>query len=230
MKLHQHLQKLNKITRKALHPLVHIIHKQHKISRRTLFYIKEYGPHTNVPKTIIKESIKILLLASIISSIGGLALEHIKNIFITLIPLVILLPVLNDMIGDYGTIISSRFSTMLYEGKIEKKWWKNSELKELFSHLIIISVITAVLSSLVALVISSFSNYHLNLDIAAKVLLIVVIDVILLVSILMVISVVAGIYFFSKKEDPNNFLIPLTTSFADLANMVILTALILLFF
>src|SRR3990167_2010559 len=97
----KHLQKLQKIKREKYHPLIHKIHKKHKISRKTLFYVKEYGPHTNVPKTIIKESIKILLFASIISSFGGLALENIKTIFISITPLIILLPILNDMIGDY---------------------------------------------------------------------------------------------------------------------------------
>ena len=43
-------------------------------------------------------------------------------------------------------------------------------------------------------------------------------------------AIVAGIYYYKKKEDPNNFLIPITTSVADLGNMVVLVALILLFF
>ena len=117
----KHLEKLRKVKRSLYHPLIHKIHKKHKISKKTLFYVKEYGPHSNVPRTIIRESIRILLLASVISSFGGFALEDIKAIFIPIIPLVILLPTLNDMIGDYGTIVSCRFSTMLHEGKIKKK-------------------------------------------------------------------------------------------------------------
>src|SRR3989338_5827245 len=103
------LEMLRNIKKKKNTSLIHKIHKKHKISKKTLFYVKEYGHH-NVVNTIIKESIKILLLASIISSVGGLALEHIKTVFISIMPLIILMPTLNDMIGDYGTIISSRFS------------------------------------------------------------------------------------------------------------------------
>ena len=226
----KYLEKVRAIRKKKYHPLIHKIHKKHMLSKKTLFYIKEYGPNTNVSKTIIKESIKILLIASIISAFGGLALEHVKTIFVSIIPLIILLPVLNDMIGDYGTIISSRFSTMLYEGKVNKKWWAKEDIKVLFLQIFIIAIITAFISSLVALILSGFSNYKINLIIALKILLIALIDIILLVSILFLIAVTAGLYLYRKKEDPNNFLIPITTSLADFGNMVLLAVLVILFF
>ena len=68
------LQKLRKIQKRQHHPLQHALHKEHKISKKTLFYVKEYGSHSNVIKRIIKESIKILLLASIISPISGFSI------------------------------------------------------------------------------------------------------------------------------------------------------------
>ena len=227
--LKKHLETLTAVRRKRYHPLIHKIHKKHKISRKTLFYVKEYGPHTNVPKTIIKESIKILLFASIISSFGGLALENIKTIFISITPLIILLPILNDMIGDYGAIMSSRFSTMLHEGKIKTKWWANKELKNLFAQIFIISIVTAVFSSFMAVTISRLS-YALSTALILKIFLIAIIDVIFIVTLLFFISISAGLYFYKKKEDPNNFLIPITTSVADFGNMLMLSVLVFLFF
>jgi len=227
--LRKHLEKLRKIERKKHHPLIHKIHKKHKISKKTLFYVKEYGPHTHVPRTIIKESIKILLMASIISSFGGFALEYIKTIFVSILPLIILLPTLNDMIGDYGTIISSRFSTMLHENKINKKWWLNKELKKLLIQIMIVSLLTAILSVLGSVLIASFYENITSL-ILLKTLAITVIDVMLLVSILFITAIIAGLYVYRKEEDPNNFLIPITTSVADFGNMIILAVLIILFF
>ena len=224
------LERLRKIKRKQRHPLLHRIHKKHNISKKTLFYVKEYGAHTNIPKTIIKESIKILLFASIISSFGGFALEQIKIIFISIIPLVILLPTLNDMIGDYGTIISSKFSTLLHENKVSKKWWMDNDIKRLFYQIFIIAMITAIISSFVALIISVFSNYSIDKVIILKIFFISLVDVAILVNILFFTAILSGIYLYKKKEDPNNFLIPITTSIADFGNMFILTALILLFF
>jgi len=228
--LKQHLEKLTTIQRKRHHPLIHKIHKKHNISKKTLFYVKEYGPHSHVPRTILKESLKILLLASIISAFGGLALESIKLIFISIIPLLIMLPALNDMIGDYGTIISSRFSTMLHEGKLNRKWLANEELKNLFIQVLIIATITTLLSAGIAFSISYFSGYSLSHSIALKILFITLIDVLLLVNLLFVTSIMAGIYFYKKQEDPNNFLIPITTSVADFGNMILLAILISLFF
>lgn len=191
--------------------------------------MKEYGEHSNVLKTILKESIRIIIFASIISSLGGLALENIKSIFISLMPLIILLPTLNDMIGDYGTIVSSTFSTMLHKGEVKKKWW-TPEVQEMFMQIIIVAGITAFLSATIALAISKYYGAVIDAVFAFKVFFITIIDVMVLVCLLFITSIYAGLYYFNKKEDPNNFLIPITTSIADFGNMIVLTVLIILFF
>jgi cation transporter-like permease len=222
------LKRLNLVERKKYHPLIHHIHKKHRISKKTLFYVKEYGPHTHVSKTIIKESIKILLLASVISSFGGLALENIKTVFISIIPLVILLPALNGLIGSFGTLFSSRFSTMLHEGKAGGLF--SPDMRKLFVQILIISVIAATVSSAIAVAVSVYSGYPAGFLMAEKVLLISVLDVLALVSILFFLTVFAGLYFYRKGEDPSNFLIPITTSVADFGNMLLLAALVLAMF
>ena len=226
----RHMEKLILVRRKAYHPLIHKIHKKHKISKRTLFYVKEYGPHSNVPKTIIRESIKILFFASVISSFGGLALENIKTFFISVTPMLILLPVLNGMIGNYGTIVSSKFSTLLHEGKVRGVWWRNRELRRLLMRIFIISLMVALSGSAIALLISGFSGYVIGTDVVLKVFYIVMIDVVTLVMILFFVAILAGLHFYRKGEDPNNFLIPITTSVADFGNMILLSVLVLLFF
>ena len=229
-KILEHLQQLRAIQRHKRHPLIHKIHRQHRLSHKTMFYIKEYGPHANVPKTIIKESIKILLLASFISSLGGLALESVKPLFLSIFPMIILFPALNDMVGDYGTIISSRLSTMLHEGKVKPRWWKTPELKVLFLQILLIAVLTSLLSSCIALIISQMYHHDFSIVVAIKIFFIGILDTLILVAILFIVSVLAGLYFYKKGEDPNNFLIPITTAIADFGNMFILIFLILLLF
>lgn len=231
MKYHKkHLEILTKIKKRSYNPLQHKLHKKYRISRKTLFYIKEYGTKTNVVKTIIKESIKILLMASILSSFGGLALEQIKVIFISITPLIILFPVLNDLTGDYGSIIASKFSTMLHEGKIKGKIWKNKNLIKLSLQILIIGIISAILSALLALTISKVMMGNLNTFTSIKILLITIINILVIVTILFFISFFMGLYYFRKKEDPNNFLIPIVTSVADFGNIILLSILVLLFF
>lgn len=231
-KAKKHLKNLQKIQREKHHPLIHKLHHVHKFSKRTLFYVKEYGSQSNVPKTILKESIKIILFASIISSLGGLALEEIKQIFISMIPLVILLPTLNDMVGDYGTIVSSRFSTMLHKGEVKKRVWQNPEIQKLFLQIVITAFLTAVVSAVSALGIAAVTESGRTFTVlfAAKVFVITIIDVLILVLLLFVTAIGAGLYYYKKKEDPNNFLIPITTSVADLGNMLVLAVLVVLFF
>lgn len=232
----KHLEKLRSIKRSRYHPLIHRLHKKHNISKKTLFYIKEYGPNTNVSKTIIRESIKILILASLISSLGGLAFENIKLLLVSITPLIILFPALNSMIGSFGAIVSSKFSSMLYEGKIKKDWIKNKDLKKLFVQIFIIAIFIGIVSSSLAFIFSSFSDYYVDLsttlktEIAFKILIITLIDLALLVPILFSLSIYSGLYFYRRGEDPNNFLIPITTSFADFGNMIILYLLIIFFF
>ncbi|MEX0920880.1 MAG: magnesium transporter [Candidatus Pacearchaeota archaeon] len=229
-KVKKHLQKIRKIKREKHHPILHKVSKKHGISKQTLFYVKEYGENANVSKTIIKESLRILILASVISSLGGLALNKIEVLFLSIFPLVLLLPALNNMVGNYATVVSSRFSEMLYEGNVKDKWWKTPELRKLFFQIVFIAGIAAVLSSAIAILITYFSSEGISLIVALKVFLIVLVDMIVLTNILFLVAVLSGIHFYKKNEDPNNFLIPITTGVADFTNMIVLTLLIVLLF
>ncbi len=231
--IQKHLERLRKIKRRQHHPLIHKIHKKFAISKKTLFYVKEYGPHSNIPKTIIRESIKILIFASLVSSFGGLALEQIKPIFVSIIPLIVLLPAINGLIGSFGTVISARFSTMLHEGKVRgsiAKAMANKEIGKLFLQIFIVALIMASAAAILAIFSRGMPIYPLFVVNAAKIFLITIMDVALLVAILFAVAISAGIYIFRKGEDPNNFLIPITTSIADFANMFLLAFLIVLVF
>ncbi len=226
----KHLEQLRAKARKHYHLLTEKIHRTHKLSKKTLFYVKEYGPHSNLLNVILKESVFVLLFASLASSLGGLALENVKDVFVAIVPLLVLFPALNSMFGNYGIVVSSRFSAMLHMGEFHGKWWVDAELRKLFAQVLFIAVILGIASALISLVITRFSDYDVTWSIALKLIGVVVIDAVVLVSLLCITSVLAGIYFFKKKEDPNNFLIPIATSIADFGNMVILSLLVLLIF
>ncbi len=209
---------------------MHEIHKQHKISKKTLFYVKEYGPHSHILHNILRESIKILLLASILSSLGGFGLEQIKTIFLSITPLLILLPALNGLIGDLGTVVSANLSTLLHEGKIGSHWHKNPELRKLFVQLMLVAFFFSLIGSAIAIGISYASSGEFALGTAIKIFLVAILDVVGLVALLFLVAILAGLHFYRKGEDPNNFLIPITTSVADFGNMIVLSGLVIFFF
>jgi cation transporter-like permease len=69
----------------------------------------------------LRESLLVLVVTSLLSTIGGIGFEALKEKFYLLPIILIALPALNDMIGDLGIILSSKFTTTIYLQKKKKK-------------------------------------------------------------------------------------------------------------
>jgi len=228
--LAQRIRKLEKLRRRYHHPSLHKVKTLHHISGRTLYCVKEYGKKSHVTDVIIKESLTIVLLATIMSSIGGVALQTIEQKIVTILPLLILLPALNHMIGSFGTIVSSRFATMIYTDKIRGNVWRSKELHKLLVTILAIAAVSSVYIGIVSYVIAYFRGFAFSLALLLKILQLSMLATLVLVAIICFISVSLGMHFCNKREDPNNFLIPVSTSIADLGSMAIYSVMIILFF
>ena len=224
------LEKVRKVRRHEHHPILHHVHRKYGISRKTIFYMKEYGPHSHVAHVIVRESLKILVMASIISSIGGISLQFMEDKLLAIIPLLILIPAMNNMVGDFGCIVSSKFTTMLYLGKVGGKWWRSRQLHKLFFVILMSSFIMSVFIGVAASVIGYWRGSFLTFGIFLKILAIAVLSNLILVGAIFSISIIGGLGIYRKREDPNNFLIPIATSVADLLNLVIFAILVGMFF
>lgn len=206
---------------------IHHLHKKHKLHHRTMFYMQK-GRNLHFHNRIITESFKILIVASIVSTIGGIGLQALQDKIILIIPLLVMLPALNDMIGDFGTIVSSRFATDLYLGKVNRSWWKSKIVNKLLKSIMVIAFITSFYISILSTAFSVYRGFPVDMLLFLKILLISLTTTMIIVGIVFFLSVIGGLYIYSKKKDPNNFLIPLTTSVADLGSMVIYSVLILM--
>ncbi|MDO8740134.1 MAG: magnesium transporter [Candidatus Woesearchaeota archaeon] len=175
---------------------------------------------------IVKESFKVLILASILSSIGGLGLQSVQNKLVMLVPLLILLPSLNGMIGNYGIVITAKFTTALYERKIKRPWWHSHFVKHLYKVIIPIALISAVYISVLSVFIAYMRGFNFDLILLLKIIGLVVLTTILLVAIIFLISIIGGLYVYHRKEDPDDMLIPITTSVADLGSMLLFSGMI----
>lgn len=224
-------RRLQRVPRKKWHPIIHKVRKKYKISRRTIYYLKEYGPKNHVARVIIKESMRILILASILSSVGGIGLQSVQLMVVAIMPLLVMLPALTDMIGDFGTIVSSRFAVMLYLGQIHRKnWWRSLRIRRLFRIIMVIAIISAMYLGAVAVWISIAQGFAVTAALFLRIMEIALLATIMLVCIIFLVSVLGGFYIFSKKEDPNNFMIPITTSIADFGSLLIFSLLVGLLF
>jgi cation transporter-like permease len=225
------VRKIQRHPRKKFHPHLHSLRKHYGLSKRTFFYMKEYGPHSHVASNIVRESIKILILASVLSSVGGFGLQGVQASLVAIVPLLVLLPALSDMIGDFGTIMASKFTTALFLGHIPlRKWWRSRDLHVLFHVVMSIAIIASIYNGLLAYGIAYFKGFAFDAAVFVKVMEISIFSTLILVSVIFLISVVAGLWIYRKGEDPNNFLIPITTSVADLGSLLIFSGMILLFF
>jgi mgtE-like transporter len=174
-------------------------------------------------KKIVKESLKILIIASIISSFGGIGFEALKLKLVTLAPLVVMVPALNDMIGDFGTIISSKFTLLLYQRKISKKWWASHELGDQFRIISTIALFAALYLSLSAIIISFIQGNPITIIEALKIIALAFMATATLVLAIFFIAIIGGLATYKRGADPNNILIPLTTSIADFCSLALFT-------
>ncbi len=224
------IHKVTQLERSRHHHFAHKIHKKHRISYKTLFYMKEYGPHSHVARIIIKESLTMLTFASVISSIGGVHLHNIQNQLVSILPLLILLPALASLIGSFGTVVSSKFTTMLYLGLSTQKWWHSEHVKSLVKTMLVIAIISSFYIGSLSYVMALLKGFEFSTLIFLKVMLIAILATLLLIGIIIIISIYGGLIIYKNKEDPNNFLIPISTSIADYGSLLLFSLLVTIFF
>ncbi|MBI2542576.1 MAG: magnesium transporter [Candidatus Aenigmarchaeota archaeon] len=231
MKLSSKLRKqLARLKRHEHNPLIHKIHRKHKISHRTIFYMKEYGPKSNIVSVILRESLLALILAFLFSTISGISLQKIQSSFIAFLPLIILLPALNDMIGDYSMIMVSRLSTLVFTKGTKRDWWMDEDIRKLIRTIALVAIFSAFYISAISSLIAYLNGFSLTLASVLKVLQISLFTTLSMVSLIIVIAAFAVYYVYSRKEDPNNLVLPVMTSIADLGTILIFAVFIKLIF
>lgn len=177
-------------------------------------------------KKIFYQSLPALILASSLSSLGGISLSLVREKILFILPLLVLFPALNDMVGDYGTILASKFTTWLYRGTIPAHWYHSYRLRNLVKNILLIALFYAVLISFFALLISHLQGFSLTGLVSLKIFLIAIITTISLVIFLSLFIFSLGIFFYQRKVDPDNILIPFATSLADFGALLIFGAII----
>ena len=176
---------------------------------------------------IVAESFFVLIFASVLSSIGGIGIEAVQRKIIFFLPLLIVIPALNDMIGDFGTIVASNFTTLLYLGKIHaKNWWREAEIKRLLIRITLTSLLTAVYLGGLAYALAMLRGFRFDPLLFFKVLLTTMTITVTLVLAVCIISIIGGFYVHKHNHDPDNYLIPLATGVADLLSMVVLALMV----
>lgn len=186
---------------------------------------------TKAVVSIVRDTFAVMIISNVMSSLGGIALHAVEKKILILLPVLIIIPALNALIGGFASIVSSKFTTMLYLGEFsEGKWWKSHNFKALFSKIMVAAFISSLYLAILAFVIAILRGFRFEPPLFLKIIFMTVFSTLLLVALLLFFSVAIGFYIYHKKHDPDSYLIPLMTSLADVATMGLFSALLYLFF
>ncbi|MFX1327872.1 MAG: magnesium transporter [Promethearchaeota archaeon] len=178
-------------------------------------------------KKILKESIVVVIISSIMGLISGTVLSTNEKILYYFPIILLILPSLNSLIGDISTVLISRLTSHLYIGLIPPKIQKSDRLKEDFFGLLI-----TILLSLLALIVIGYTmgiTTGINIVNPFLIISILLITILLLFFMMFIFLFISAIFLFKQGNDPNNFLIPFVTSLADFLTPLFLIIFIQIF-
>lgn len=175
---------------------------------------------------IIKESLKVLLIGSLLSSIGGLSLEVIKDKLAIALPLIIILPAFASMVGNAGIISVSKITTQLYINKEKHNKFNSNFVFNLFLLLLIVFCLSSFYVTFLSILIAYLNGFVVEKGFIISMFSIVLLTVITIVSLVFFVAVVGSRYAFKRKIDPDDLLIPITTSIADFGSLIVFSLLV----
>lgn len=165
-------------------------------------------------KTIVLQSIIVMLFAGTLSALSGLLLETNLQALVAVPIVLTLIPAFLEEGGNIGNILSSRLATKLHTGQIDARFALDEDIK----HEIINSYILSLLVfPVVSVLVFTFGGLLGIGGIALpKLLFIATLAGLMLTTIVIGVSYAVSIISFKYRINPDNVTIPLITGTADI--------------
>lgn len=144
--------------------------------------------------------------ASCISLIGGMGIEAVQAKLLPLVPLLIALPALNTMVGDYAAIIAAHAGDPA-EGKHDKKTLAKAIAKAIWVNIIGVLVLS--------IVIAAKRGYLLNAVFLLKFGIFIFVAIGGIVAVMFGITIALEKILEHRKLNPDDILIPIVTTLTD---------------
>lgn len=161
---------------------------------------------------IISQSILVLIISGFLSSISGVFIESDISYFIALPGLLVLFPAFIAQGGNIGNIFASRISTKLHLGTISLTF--DRKMRKEIINMYVISIIIFPALGLFSYIASAFSGI-VTMSLL-KLTELLFISGIILTAIVIFASFFMALLSFRFNWDPDNTLIPIVTSVADI--------------
>jgi mgtE-like transporter len=172
----------------------------------------------------LKESLLTMLFVAVIVNVTGTVLKSISSVVQNRKEIYTVYPALIDMIGDVGSVVGSTATTKLALGLLRPSLSSiRHHTKTIFS-----AWAASIIMFLVLAFLSPAVNGIFSFSLFSNLLLVLLTANVLAVSGIVLLSYGVSILTFQRGLDPDNFVIPIESSFADsLMSIALLAALIL---
>lgn len=177
-------------------------------------------------RTIVLQSVAVLSGAAIISAFSGTLLQSVLGKLVLIPSIFVLLPAFLGEGGNIGSIFASKLTTKLHLGLIKPEFTMKGIKKELLNSYVL-SFLIFPLAGGVSYILA-FTTGITTISFLSLVL-ISLFSGIILTTIILVITFFSSILFFKRSIDPDNILIPIITTFADILGVVCLIVILTLF-
>ena len=152
--------------------------------------------------------------ASCVSLIGGVGLEAVHEKLLPLVPLIIAMPALNTMVGDYAAIIAAHASDPA-ERSSTKRTLARAIAKAIWVNIVGVLVLS--------IAIAWRREYLFTSDFLVRFIIFVVVAMIVIIIIMFIITTLLDKLLEGKKLNPDDILIPIVTSITDVFMLGLIT-------
>jgi mgtE-like transporter len=177
-----------------------------------IIVIRQRG--VRVFRRTLKEGLPIVFLASLLGTLGGVALASLRSQIERRPSILIIYPALISSLGDIGSILGSMQTTKLALGYVSSFW---KALRQTVTELVTVESAGATLHivfGVLAFVIASVSGLSASVFTTVSVALLTNLVSFMFIS---VFSILVATQTFKRGLDPDNFVIPVVASVSDIS-------------
>lgn len=173
----------------------------------------------------MKESMPLLTILIALEIAGGQILSQNEGFLIKWPIFLVMIPVINGVGGNIGSILGARLSSGLHVGSIELRR-HGKELQKNIISTVLLGIVSYTSLAIFILIISPLLGISIESNILLKVGYIMIGTGLLLTAIVILISVSVARFSFENGFDPDNTVIPIVTTLCDVLGIVCLIIMI----
>ncbi len=168
-------------------------------------------------REIIRESAPLIALMMLIEATGGSLLENMTAVFVSAPALLSLVPLINAVGGNAGSIVGSRMATALHLGTV--RYFKDREVVENMVITSSMAVASKIIAAIFILLFLPLIGMKAGLN-PLKFLGITFIASVLVLSAVIPSAVITSIMAFKYGKSPDDFTIPVVSTVGDISGII----------